>query len=130
MHYRELDVYKRSYKLALEMHDVSKRIPKELQYDLGDQLRRASRSVPANIAEGCARRVEEAIRKLVRELEFFRTGSREDREVFRQNISAQDVGYTISFLKALFDEDAFQNWIFAAQYDMGRNSKIQKGKIQ
>ena len=55
MHYRELDVYKRSYKLALEMHSVSKRIPKELQYDLGDQLRRASRSIPANIAEGCAR---------------------------------------------------------------------------
>ena len=55
MHYRDLDVYQRSYKLALEVHTVSKSIPRELQFDLGDQLRRASRSIPANIAEGCAR---------------------------------------------------------------------------
>ena len=55
MHYRDLDVYKRSYKLALEVHEVSLTLPKELQYDLGDQLRRSSRAIPANIAEGCGR---------------------------------------------------------------------------
>ncbi len=55
MHYRDLDVYKRSYLLALEAHKVSLTLPKVLQYDLGDQLRRASRAIPANIAEGCGR---------------------------------------------------------------------------
>jgi len=55
MHFRDLEVYKRSYKLALDMHEVSFTLPKSLQYDLGDQLRRASRSIPANIAEGCGR---------------------------------------------------------------------------
>ena len=55
MHYRDLEVYKRSYKLALEAHEVSRSLPKELQYDLADQLRRAARAIPANIAEGCGR---------------------------------------------------------------------------
>lgn len=53
--YKELDVYKRSYKLALKMHQLSFKLPKELQFDLADQIRRASRSIPSNIAEGFAR---------------------------------------------------------------------------
>ena len=52
MHFKELDVYKRSYKLALEVHGLSLTIKPLLQYDLGDQLRRASTSIVLNIAEG------------------------------------------------------------------------------
>ena len=55
MSFKELDVYQRSYKLALKVHDISLKIPKELQFDLADQLRRSSRSVSANIAEGYSR---------------------------------------------------------------------------
>jgi len=53
--YRDLDVYKRSYKLALKIYQFSLKLPKELQYDLADQIRRASRSIPSNIAEGYGR---------------------------------------------------------------------------
>ena len=53
--YRDLDVYRRSYKLAIKIHQLSSNFPKELQYDLGDQIRRASRSIPSNIAEGFGR---------------------------------------------------------------------------
>lgn len=53
--YRELDVYKRSYRLAIESHHFSLTLPKYLQFDLGDQIRRASRSIPSDIAEGYAR---------------------------------------------------------------------------
>lgn len=53
--YKNLDVFKRSYKLALRIHQFSLKLPKMLQYDLADQIRRASRSIPSNIAEGYSR---------------------------------------------------------------------------
>ncbi|MDD5145381.1 MAG: four helix bundle protein [Candidatus Pacebacteria bacterium] len=55
MTYKDLDVYRRSYDLALKIYKLSLELPKELQYDLGDQIRRASRSIPSNIAEGYSR---------------------------------------------------------------------------
>jgi len=54
--YRELDVYKRSYTLALRIHALSLQLPREYRFDIADQIRRASRSIPSNIAEGYARR--------------------------------------------------------------------------
>lgn len=53
--YRNLDVFNGAYKLSLEIHKFSLTLPKELQYDLADQIRRASRSIPSNIAEGYSR---------------------------------------------------------------------------
>ena len=55
MTYRDLDVYKRSYKLAVRVHLISLQLPKEYRFDLADQIRRASRSIPSNIAEGYGR---------------------------------------------------------------------------
>ena len=53
--FEDLDVYQRSYRLALELHRSSLKFPKIEQYALADQVRRASKSVCANIAEGFAR---------------------------------------------------------------------------
>lgn len=53
--YKDLEVYKRAYSCALQLHNLSLELPKYAQYDLADQLRRASRSIPSNIAEGCGR---------------------------------------------------------------------------
>lgn len=55
MSYRDLEVYKRSYRFALEIHKFSLTLPKYLQFDIGDQIRRASRSIPSDIAEAYAR---------------------------------------------------------------------------
>lgn len=54
--YSDLEVYKRSYRLAIELHNFSLTLPKYLQFDLADQIRRASRSIPSGIAEGYARK--------------------------------------------------------------------------
>ena len=54
--YRDLKVYQLSYKLALEIHEITKLFPKEEKYSLTDQIRRSSRSVPANIAEAWKKR--------------------------------------------------------------------------
>jgi four helix bundle protein len=54
--YRDLKVYKLSYKLAMEIFEITKSFPKEEKYSLTDQIRRSSRGVPANIAEGWKKR--------------------------------------------------------------------------
>lgn len=52
----DLDVYKDSFKLSIEIEELLKNYPKSEQFLLIDQMRRASRSIPAQITEGYARR--------------------------------------------------------------------------
>ena len=54
--YRDLKVFQLSYSLALEIYQTSKSFPPEEKYSLTDQIRRCSRSVPANVAEAWRRR--------------------------------------------------------------------------
>jgi four helix bundle protein len=54
--HRDLKVYQLSYSLAMEIFHLSKRFPKEEIYSLTDQIRRSSRSVAVNIAEGFRKR--------------------------------------------------------------------------
>jgi four helix bundle protein len=50
--FRDLKVYQLAFNLAMEIFHESKKFPAEEKYSLTDQTRRASRSVPGNIAEG------------------------------------------------------------------------------
>jgi four helix bundle protein len=50
--YKNLEVWKKSYKLTLKIHGITKQFPKEETYGLISQMRRASVSINANIAEG------------------------------------------------------------------------------
>ena len=50
--YKELVVWQKSMKLANEVHNLLKKLPKEEVYTLGSQMRRAMISIPSNIAEG------------------------------------------------------------------------------
>ena len=50
--FEELDVFQRAYKVSLEVHGFSLTMPQIEQYALADQLRRASKSICANLAEG------------------------------------------------------------------------------
>jgi four helix bundle protein len=54
--FRDLIVYQKSYKLALEIFEIIKSYPKEEKYLLIDQIQRSSRSVPANISEAWVKR--------------------------------------------------------------------------
>jgi len=53
--FRKLIVWEKSYDLALETYKAPKLFPKEELHGLVSQIRRASISIPANIAEGCGR---------------------------------------------------------------------------
>jgi len=54
--YKELEVYKLSRQLSLEIFKITKKFPKEETYSLTDQIRRSSRSTGAQIAEAWAKR--------------------------------------------------------------------------
>lgn len=54
--YRDLKVYRMAYQLALDIHEITKSFPIEERYSLVDQIRRSSRSIPANIAEAWKKR--------------------------------------------------------------------------
>ena len=54
--HRDLKVYQVAYDLAMEIFHLSKLFPREEIYSLTDQIRRSSRSVAANLAEGFRKR--------------------------------------------------------------------------
>jgi four helix bundle protein len=56
MDFRELLAYQKSFRLAMEIFNVSKSFPSDEKYSLTDQIRRSSRSVCANIAEAYRKR--------------------------------------------------------------------------
>ena len=53
--FRDLHVWQRAHQLTLAVYSTTLEFPREEQYGLTSQLRRASSSVAANIAEGCGR---------------------------------------------------------------------------
>jgi four helix bundle protein len=57
--FSDLDVFKRAYNASrLVLFSIIPLLPKEEKYDLGDQLRRACKSIPTLIAEGYAKKYQ------------------------------------------------------------------------
>ena len=54
--YRDLDIYKLSFDLALEAHHLTFLLPKHELYEQGSQLRRSTKSIKDNIVEAYGRR--------------------------------------------------------------------------
>lgn len=55
--FKKLKVYQLAFKLAMLIFEISKSFPKEETYSLTDQIRRSSRSVCTNLAEGYRKRI-------------------------------------------------------------------------
>lgn len=51
--FKQLDIWKLSHKLTLDVYKLTRTFPTDEKHGIVSQLRRASSSVPANIAEGC-----------------------------------------------------------------------------
>ncbi|WP_455392964.1 four helix bundle protein [[Eubacterium] cellulosolvens] len=54
--YEDLEIYQRSYELAMNIHDITLRFPKYELYEEGNQIRKSSKSIVVNIVEGFGRR--------------------------------------------------------------------------
>jgi four helix bundle protein len=54
--YRDLEVYRLAHDLGVALHEFSLKMPKYELFETGSQLRRASKSISANIVEGYGRK--------------------------------------------------------------------------
>ena len=87
--FEDLDVFRRAYRLSLEVHRASLGFPRIEQWALADQVRRASKSICANIAEGFGKQRQSRT-------EFHRfiamaIGSADEMQVW--TLYARDLGY-------------------------------------
>ena len=85
--YKDLDLYKASKDLVLSVYALLRKFPKEEQYALCDQLRRAVISIPSNLAEGSGRTSAKD------QAHFFEMAFGSLMEVDCQMDIAQDLGY-------------------------------------
>ncbi|HSD98814.1 MAG TPA: four helix bundle protein [Patescibacteria group bacterium] len=86
--FRDLEVYRDSYSLMLLVHKELRNLPSYEMHELASQIRRASKSCPANIAEGWAkRRFEKEFKKYLDAA----LGSANEMEVHIE--TARDLGY-------------------------------------
>jgi len=64
--FRDLKIWQKGHQLALLVYAATKAFPKEEAYGLTSQMRRASISIPANIAEGCGRGGDAELNRFLR----------------------------------------------------------------
>ena len=76
--YKDLEVWKKGVRFSIEIYHITSEFPVSEQYGITNQLRRASSSIPANIAEGYGR---ESVKNYVQFLKTAR-GSLNETETF------------------------------------------------
>ena len=96
--FEDLDVFQRSYKLSLVVHRASLGFPDIEQRALGDQMRRASKSIPVNIAEGFGK--QRLSKAEFRRFLMVAIGSADEMRVWARY--CLDLGY--------IDEAAWRHW--------------------
>ena len=96
--FEDLDVFKRAYRVSLDVHRVSLTFPAIEQRALADQIRRASKAIPANLAEGFSHqgRAPAEFRRYI----AIAIGSSDEMRVWARY--CLDLGYV--------DEDCWQRW--------------------
>ena len=85
--FRNLNVYVKSKELVKKIYELLKKFPREEQFVLSDQLRRAVISIPSNIAEGSGRNSQKD------QAHFYNIAYGSLMEVFSQLDIACDLGY-------------------------------------
>lgn len=102
--FRNLNVYIKSKELVKQIYSLLKKFPREEQFALSDQLRRAVISIPSNIAEGSGRNSQKD------QAHFYNIAYGSLMEVFSQLDIACDLGYIsqeeFNQLESLINEEA------------------------
>lgn len=85
--FQQLAVWQKAHQLTLLIYQISGTFPKDEQYGLMGQIRRAAISIPANIAEGCGRNSDAEL------AHFFQTAMGSASEVEYYFILTRDLGF-------------------------------------
>ena len=85
----DLEVFRRAYRLSLEVHRASLEFPRIEQFALADQVRRASKSICANLAEGFGRQRQS--KPEFRRFLMMALGSADEMQVW--TMYCRDLGY-------------------------------------
>jgi len=85
--FTDLNAWRKGHDLVLRIYQESKRFPKEEQFGLTSQLRRAAVSVTSNIAEGFSRSY------LKEKIQFYAISLGSLTEIQNQLLIARDIGY-------------------------------------
>ncbi|PWK21780.1 four helix bundle protein [Maribacter polysiphoniae] len=56
--YKKYTIWQLGHEITLDIYKLSKDLPKEERYEIISQIKRASYSIPSNIAEGCGRETD------------------------------------------------------------------------
>jgi len=56
MNYKDLEIYNLAFKLAVDVHNITLKLPKFELFEEGSQIRRSAKSIGANIVEGFGKR--------------------------------------------------------------------------
>src|SRR5699024_11415108 len=97
MSYNNLDIWKLSLKVSVEIHKMSPTLPKFELYETGSQIRRSSKSIRSNIVKGFGRRYykQDFIRFIIYSLAsadetidhletLYETGSLENKKLYEE----------------------------------------------
>jgi len=63
--YKDLHVWEKAHQLTLAIYKTTQAFPKDERFGLTSQVRRASASIAANLAEGCGRRSDGEMARFV-----------------------------------------------------------------
>jgi four helix bundle protein len=96
--FEDLEVFQRAYRLSLEIHRKSLEMPKIEQQALADQMRRASKSICSNLAEGYGRQKQSKAE--FKRFVWMAIGSSDEMRVWARY--ALDLGF--------IDEPTWRNW--------------------
>ena len=104
MSYREQFIWKRGIQLSINCYKLTEKFPKSELYGLTSQIRRASVSVPSNIAEGYGRRTQKEY------VQFLHIALGSLRELDTELIIAKEVKLTLPqlFAPILEEVDSMQ----------------------
>jgi four helix bundle protein len=85
--FRDLKVWQKGHELTLQLYKETQHFPKDELYALTSQIRRASVSIQANIAEGCGRGTDSELRQ------FLQIAMGSASELEYHLVLARDLGY-------------------------------------
>ena len=119
--YENLAVYERSYRAGLSVYKVTSKYPREERYAMTDQMRRASISIPLNIAEGYAKRSsQEEFKRFL----LMAIGSSNEMSVLIEY--SKDLGYMSEeqYVKASKEYDEIGRMLNSLIKAVGKGNKI------